>query len=225
MSNLLRRLAVVGAVLALLVLFGAELRDRLGLELEIEALRRFAESLGPLAPFLFVFVVAGRALLWLPSQVVLIAAGLCFGTVVGAVVGGTGLMLSGLALFALARYAGGEGVEKRVGRRGRALFELAALRRGAVVLALASAYPLIPLSPLQATAGLTAMPVSRFVLATFVGATGRAATYAFFGDAMIELETHQVAGALVAVAILVLLPLAHPEGRRWLRTFLADDAD
>ncbi len=102
-------------------------------------MRAFAESLGPLAPLLFVLVVAARALLWLPSQVVLIAAGLCFGTGLGALVGGAGLMISGTFLFALARYAGRASVDQWVGGKLKALLDFATQRRGAVALALASA--------------------------------------------------------------------------------------
>src|SRR5690606_11362416 len=113
--------------------------------------------------------------------------GLCFGTGLGALVGGAGLMMSGLFLFLLARYAGRESIEHRIGARGRTLLAFASRRQGALALALASGYPLSPLSPLQAGAGLTPMPLASFVLAAFAGGTVRASTYAFFGDAMLEL--------------------------------------
>lgn len=76
MSPLFRRLAIVAVLLLALVVVGHVLRVRLGIDLTVdpEAVRRFAERMGPAAPLLFVFVVAGRALLWLPSQVVLIVA-------------------------------------------------------------------------------------------------------------------------------------------------------
>lgn len=227
MSPLLRRLALVAVVATALFFAGAALRTRLGLDLslDVDAIRRLAEGMGPVGPLLFVFVVAARALLWLPSQVVLVAAGLCFGAGLGALVGGTGLMLSGVALFLLARYAGRDAVERRIGRRRRALLEIAAKRRGAIVLALASGYPLAPLSPLQAGAGLTAMPLASFVPAAFVGGTVRAATYAFFGDAIIDLEGHQIAGALALVLIVVALPLALPGGRNWLHAFLLNQSE
>lgn len=227
MSPLFRRLALVAVVVAVLLFASSVLRAQLGLDfgLGVESIRRFAESMGPIAPLLFVFVVAARALLGLPSQVVLIAGGLCFGTVIGALVGGAGLMLSGVALFLLARYAGREAIERRIGIRRRALLEIAAKRRGALVLALASAYPISPLSPLQAGAGLTAMPLASFVPAAFAGGTLRAATFAYFGDAIIDLENHQIAGALVLFLILVALPLALPGGRSWLNAFFSDSEE
>ena len=217
LSPVLRRLFFVAAAASSILFAGHWLRGRLGIEMNIEAVRGLVESMGPMAPLLFVFVVAGRTLLWLPSQVVLIAAGLCFGTGLGALVGGAGLMLSGGFLFGLARYAGRDSIERHVGTQGRALLEFTSRRRGAVALALASSYPLAPLSPLQASAGLTAMPLASFIVAAFVGGTIRASTYAFFGNAMLELESYRMAGAVVLVLILVALPLALPGGRRWLR--------
>ncbi|MEZ4334659.1 MAG: VTT domain-containing protein [Myxococcota bacterium] len=220
MSSLLRRLAFVAVLLVGLFGVGTLLRGRLGLDLEIEidSIRRLAAGMGPIAPLLFVLVVAGRALLWLPSQIVLVAAGLCFGTTIGTLVGGAGLMLSGLGLFLLARYAGRDALERRLGERARPLFDLAADRRGAVALALASSYPLVPLSPLQASAGLTPMPIASFVPAALAGGLVRASTYAFFGDAMIGLEAHRIAAAAALALVVVVVPLALPAGRRWLRT-------
>ena len=219
MPPLLPRLALVALFASSLLFSGPWLRAQLGIELDldVEAVRAFADGLGPMAPVLFVGVVAARALLWLPSQVVLIAAGLCFGTFLGALVGGAGLMLSGLFLFALARYAGRASVERRIGEKGRALLEFASRRQGAVALALGSGYPLTPLSPLQASAGLTAMPLTTFVPAAFFGGTIRAATYAFFGDAMLDLDGEQIAAALALLVGVVALPLATATGRRWVR--------
>jgi uncharacterized membrane protein YdjX (TVP38/TMEM64 family) len=229
MSSIALRLLVVAAAVAALLVAGQLLRSQLGFgldagsELGVASIRQFAEGLGPLAPLLFVFVVAARSLLWLPSQVVLIAAGLCFGAGIGAIVGGAGLLISGLFLFMFARYAGRGAVERRLGARGQRLFEFASRRRGAVALAVASGYPLVPLSPLQASAGLTAMPVASFVAAAFAGGTLRAATYAFFGDALVDLEPLQTLALLGFAVAVVTLPLALPGGRRWLRTILAND--
>ncbi len=221
MSTAFGRLALSIALVAGLLVAGHGLRSWLGIELDIDSLRAMTTKLGPLAPAVFVFIVAGRALLWLPSQVVLIVAGLCFGTGLGALVGGAGLMISGLFLFLLARYAGRESIEHRIGTKGRALLAFTSRRQGALALALASGYPLSPLSPLQAGAGLTAMPLASFVVAAFAGGTVRASTYAFFGDAMLELEGHQLVGAALLLVATLLLPFASSGGRRWLAELFA----
>ena len=227
----LKRLALVVLFAASLLVAGPWLRARLGIELgfDAEAVRAFADGLGPMAPLLFVLIVAARALLWLPSQVVLIAAGLCFGTGLGALVGGAGLMISGVFLFALARYAGRASLDQWSGGKLRPLLDFATQPRGAVTLALALGYPLTPLSPLQASAGLTAMPLASFIPAALIGGTIRASTYAYFGDAMLDLDARKLVGALALLLGVVALPLATPSSRRWLRALftpspLSEDA-
>lgn len=216
-----RRLVITAAILAVVYLVGAWVRQRLGIEFDVESVRRFAVELGPTAPLLFVFVVAGRSLLWLPSQVVLIAAGLCFGTVVGAIVGGTGLMISGLFLFLVARYAGRAAIEKRLGPRLRHALDFTSRRSGALAFGLACGYPISPLSPLQAAAGWTPMPLRNFVFASLVGGSIRAGIFAYFGNALLEASFTSLAAPIAVFAVALAIPLAFPGGRSWLRSILA----
>lgn len=221
MSRLVRRLLIVALVVGFLYVAGGQLRASLGIDFDVESVRRFAQGLGPTAPLLFVLVVAGRSLLWLPSQVVLIAAGLCFGTLVGTFVGGAGLMLSGLALFAGARYAGRDAIEERFGARVRPLLAFTERRSGAVAFGLACGYPVSPLSPLQAAAGCTAMPVPNFVVAAFLGGLIRAGVFAYFGHALAQTSAAALAAPLLVFGAMSAVPLAFPSGRRWLRGLFA----
>jgi uncharacterized membrane protein YdjX (TVP38/TMEM64 family) len=220
MQSVARRILVVVTFVALLALLGGWTRSQLGIQLEVESVRRFAESLGPAGPILFVLLVAGRGALALPSQIVLIAAGLCFGTLVGTIIGGLGLMLSGLMLFLLTRYAGRETVDRRIGLRGRRLLDLATKRSGAFALTFVCGYPIAPLSPMQAAAGLTPMPILYFVTAAFVGGSIRALIFAYFGDALIDADWMNLVLATATFVLVMFLPLAFPRGRTWLREIL-----
>ena len=217
MPPILLRLLVTAAILTFIGGVGGWARQRLGIELDIESVRAFANGLGPMGPLLFVFVVAGRTLLWLPSQVVLIVAGLCFGTLLGALVGGAGLMISGLVLFGIARFAGREAIDRRIGHRGRHLLDLANRRTGAVTFGLACGYPVSPLSPLQAAAGLTPMPVGNFVVSAFIGGAIRASLFAYFGDALAEASFASLALPTAAFVAVAGTPLLFGSGRAWLR--------
>jgi uncharacterized membrane protein YdjX (TVP38/TMEM64 family) len=222
MTSTLRRSLVALAIVALALAVGSWLRGELGLELDVASLREFAQGLGPAAPILFVGLVAFRAALALPSQVVLIAAGLCFGTGIGTLVGGTGLLISGLGLFCLARYAGRDVVEERLGQRFARLLDLAGRRAGALALALGSSYPIAPLSPIQAAAGLTPMSVPLFLVAAFAGALVRAAAFAFFGNALMESSLSAILYAMLAFVAFLLAPLTLPRGRTWARQWLEE---
>ena len=90
MKESARRLLLLAGIVVAVYAVGTWLRGYLGIEFSAESIRDYVLDLGPLAPIFFVFIVAGRSMLGLPSQVVLIAAGLCFGTWLGALVGGAG---------------------------------------------------------------------------------------------------------------------------------------
>lgn len=221
MSTIQKRLLITTAALLAILAIGGWTREQLGIELDVESVRVFAKGLGATGPILFVLIVAGRSLLALPSQIVLIAAGLCFGTAVGTAVGGAGLMLSGLALFLAARYAGRESVEKRIGPRGRRLLDFASHRSGAATFAIACGYPLIPLSPIQAAVGLTPMRTAYFIVAAFVGCSIRASVFAYFGNALVDSSWIGLVYTVGLFAVAVAIPLAFPSGRAWLREAFA----
>jgi len=216
-----RRLLISAAMLLAIFVIGGWTRNQLGLALDIESVRTFAEGLGRTGPLLFVFVVAGRSLLALPSQIVLIAAGLCFGTGVGTVVGGTGLMLSGLVVFSVSRYAGRESIERRISPRGRRLLDFATHKSGAATFAIACGYPITPLTPIQAAAGLTPMPTANFITAAFVGGAIRASIFSYFGNSLVDSSWTSLVYAAGLFAVVVAIPLAFPTGRSWLREVFA----
>jgi len=220
MSPLLKRLARIAGIVAVFAMLSIWLRHSLGLDLAPESVRALGERMGPAGPILFVGLIAGRFFIGLPSQIVLIAAGICFGTLVGSVVGGLGLMLSGVVAFFAARYAGREAVERRLGPRLGRLLEIGGRRAGAVALALGTGYPVAPLSPIQAAAGLTPMSLGLFMPAAFVGGSARAATFAYFGDALGEWSPIQLLLASLAFLAIVLTPLCFPQGRAWVRKLL-----
>jgi uncharacterized membrane protein YdjX (TVP38/TMEM64 family) len=200
-----------------LLFIGTRLRGEFGIELDVGSVRSFAEGLGPLGPLLFVGVVALRSFLALPSQVVLMAAGLCFGTAVGTLIGGTGLMLSGLGIFLAVRFTGAQELTDRLRGRFDGLMEALGHRAGAVVLALGSGYPISPLSPIHAVAGLTQMSVGLFVLAAFAGGLLRAAIFAFFGNAISESSGAELLMASGALLLVLAIPFSFRSGRSWLR--------
>lgn len=217
MKSTARRMLVVCVLVLAVYAAGGLLRERLGIEFDAESVRDYVLALGPAAPLIFILIVAGRALLGLPSQIVLIAAGLCFGTVVGSIVGGTGLMISGTFLFAVARYAGREVIEKRLGEGAQRVMNFTSRRTGIVAFTLAFGYPISPLSPLQAAAGWTPIPVPNFLVAAFVGGLLRASVFAYFGNALTDASWGTLLAPVAVLALALAIPLTFAEGRAWLR--------
>ena len=217
MNPTVRRLLIVCGIVAVVLTAGTILRTRLGIEFEAEAVRDYVLGLGPAAPILFVFIVAGRALLGLPSQLVLIAAGLCFGTVVGSLVGGAGLMISGIAVFAAARFAGRDVIAQHLGDGVQRVLNFTSRRTGVVAFSLAFGYPISPLTPLHAAAGWTPMPTANFAAAAFAGGVIRAAVFAYFGNALVDASWTALLAPVAVLGIMLAVPLAFAEGRAWLR--------
>lgn len=221
MSRTRKKLAIVAAIVVAVYSAGTVLRESLGISFDAASLREWVLGLGPLAPILFVFVVAGRAFLGLPSQLVLVAAGLCFGTLLGSLIGGVGLMLSGLLLFTAARYAGREAIDRRLGPRVRHILDFTSRRSGIAFFSFAFGYPISPLTPLHASAGFTPMPLANFAVAAFAGGVMRAAIYAYFGDALTESSLRALVVPTLIILVVLAVPLVFPSGREWLRNTFA----
>jgi len=209
------RLARIAVVLALVgaAVAGRSLR---GIEGNVEALRGLVGRLGLWAPVAFVLLVAFRTPLLLPSQVVLLAGGLLFGTQGGTIYGALGLILSGVMAFALTRWLAGSGIRRRVPAGMRRTLDLAGTRGGAAILALATAWPVGALALYHAAAALTRMSFALFLAALSLGSVPRAWTYAYFGSSLVEGRWLHV-GLAAGILALALLPLVHPRVRAFVR--------
>jgi uncharacterized membrane protein YdjX (TVP38/TMEM64 family) len=215
---LTRRQSSAAVVVALLM--GAALLARTQLELrwELDALRAFVTGLGFWGPVALVGIIAFRPVLLVPSQLALIAGGICFGTLPGTAYGALGLSASGVMVFGLTRWLGAEAVRTRVPAALQRALAAAGSRWGAVLVAVGNGYPVGTVTAYHAAAALTPMRLAVFTLAVGVGSLLRAWTYAFFGNAMLERSTAElVASAAAVAAAALLLPLLHPRARAFAR--------
>lgn len=208
-----REIALVGLI-GLLAL-GRVFSTRLGIEWNPTSVRELVADLGAWGPILFVGLVTFRQIILIPSQILLVAGGLCFGVALGTVYGALGLVLSGTMLFLIARYAGKEAILARIPAELRPVIDAAGRRAGPALIALGTGYPVGPLSAYHAGAGLTTISLGVFMAAVAVGGLVRGLVYTYFGSALVQGmgRTLLVAGVLLLLA--ALLPLASPRARRW----------
>jgi len=192
-----------------LLFLGIFVRDRLGIDLEPQSIRQWILDSGPVAPILCVGIVALRSFIGLPSQLVLIVAGLSFGVFWGTVYGAIGLEISGLITFQLARIAGRDAVHRKIPKRVRPLIARAGERPGALFIAVATAY--------HGLAGVTSMKLGVFASALALGSVVRAATYAYFGNSLLAGDLMLVFIATAIILGLLALPLLFPSGRAFFR--------
>jgi uncharacterized membrane protein YdjX (TVP38/TMEM64 family) len=212
-----RKLFVAALASLALVLVAWQLRSRLELDWSVESLRAFVAGLGPWGPAAFVALVVLRPFLLIPSQLVLIAGGICFGALAGALYGGLGLFFLALTVFLGVRWVGADAVRGRIPAAGERALAVAGGRGGALLLTLITGYPVGTMTAFHAAAALTTMPLLVFAVAVATGSTFRAGLYAYFGEALLESGSRPlVIAAGVGLFTLALLPLAHPRVRRFL---------
>jgi uncharacterized membrane protein YdjX (TVP38/TMEM64 family) len=198
--------ARVGAV-ALIVagITGAYwLHAKSGLEWEPRALQAWLSGVGPLAPLVLVGILVFRPFLLIPSGVLLFASGLLLGTVRGTLWGTLGTTLGALLAFGIARVLGRQEIEQRLSGA-VAHVDTYLGRRGPAWMAVFTALPTTPLTALHSAAGLSSMRPWRFLLGAVAGLLPRCALFAYFGDALVELEMRQLwtASAILAGALLI----------------------
>jgi uncharacterized membrane protein YdjX (TVP38/TMEM64 family) len=202
---------IAGVALVVLVVGASFLRDALGIEWNIGSVHALVEESGLWAPLLFISLVTFRVLILVPSQILLAAAGLLFGATLGTVYGAVGMTLSGLLNFAAVRVAGIDAIRERLPGRFSGAVAVARSNVGAGALAIATGYPVGPISAFQLGAALTGMGLVSFAGAVALGATVRAATYSFLGSGLVDGERLLAGTAVLAAAAVV--PLLFPRSR------------
>lgn len=191
-------------------------RDQLGIELSTVALQDFVRGMGWKAPAIFLGLLTFRQFIFLPAIVILPVGGLCFGTTLGTILGATGIVLSALITFAIARKVGGAWLRELFGHR-YAWLERHVERAGPPAIALVTAHPTGPMSAFFWAAGFSSMALLPFALAVTAGGSVRALAYSFFGAALLVPGSPHFYAGLVVLALAVIGPLAHPAVRRRLR--------
>jgi uncharacterized membrane protein YdjX (TVP38/TMEM64 family) len=211
-----RRWLFLGLATVVLSAVFLALRRQLGLAFDADSLRGAVDAMGVWGPLVFVLLVAFRVPLGFPSQLLLVAGGLAFGTVAGTLYGAAGLVVSGVVLFTAARWAGRDAVVARVPGRLRALLDVASSRLGAVFVAVGTGYPLGPITLYHLLAGVTKMAPPAFVVAVVVGSLVRAAVYTYFGSSLLSGDGDRLLQASAVLLLAAVLPLAFSRPRAWL---------
>ena len=197
--------AVVGVLFAIAVATGS-------IPSSDEA-RDFGDSLGPLAPFLYVplFVVANFLIAWV---ILAGAAGLLFGTAAGTPLALAGVTLASLAQMAVSRRLAGEHRGLLLPQRTKRI-ENFLTENGAVAVLESRIVPLLPYGLVNYSAGLTHLSYRDMALGTVIGAAPKVFAYTALGGNLGDLTSPE---ALTAIALLVILGIG---GALFVRSQLA----
>jgi uncharacterized membrane protein YdjX (TVP38/TMEM64 family) len=201
------------AVIAAAFWVGQDLRGRLPGDPSPAALQAWIVGLGWKGVAAFVAVMTFRQFLFVPSAIVLTVGGLCYGAVLGTLLGMAGIVLSAVLKFTLARRIG-QGWMAPGAAGERQGFARRLERLGPAVIAGSTAHPLGPLSAFHWAAGLSAITPGVFLAAVALGAPVRAFAYALFGSALLDTHSPHFVAVSAVLTVVVLLPLLHPATRR-----------
>ena len=169
----------------------------------IEAL---LESIGPLAPLIYMAVMAVTAVIIpIPGPPLFVIAGAIFGPVMGTVYAVVGSVAGAVIAFLLARFLGRDFVESLVGKQVVICCECSEGLLAKIVF-FSRLLPLISFDVVSYGAGLTRMSLRSFTLATLLGLLPMTFIYHGFGSVLAVSPTTALILGLVIVAILFALP-------------------
>lgn len=150
------------------------------------------ESVGLVAPVVFVALYVGWTVLMLPGTVMTVAAGVLFGLVVGSVVALAGAVGGALAAYLVARHVGRVVAGARVGGR-LARVEHWLAGNGFVAVLTARLMPAVPFNVLNYAAAVVGVRLRAYVAATAIGIVPGTLAYVALGSSL----THRGSAVLI----------------------------
>jgi uncharacterized membrane protein YdjX (TVP38/TMEM64 family) len=190
--RLLALFVVIGVAILVAVIVGIPTATQL---------RSHFTGMGAWAPLLFAAFYALATLSPLPKSVFTLAAGAVFGLTGGLLVVLAGALVGAVLAFHLARALGRDGVHRLTGVRADR-FDDHLARRGFLTVLVARLIPVVPFTVVNYLAGLTAIRVRVFVVATAIGILPATTAYVALGAYSSQPGTWPF---VVAVAALVAL--------------------
>ena len=199
----------------LLAVLAQQLSEHFGVSISLETASQFnawIESLGWIGPLGFVVLVVARLFIGLSSHIVLTLGGMAFGVTGGIIWGATGLTISAVIQYLVARLFTDRLRTSSEDSRYRTV-ESQVSRFGVAPVFLITAHPLGPQTLVNVAAGLLGLPFFSFVLAIALSTPIRAGFYAVLGASVLTLEWEQIVAITVGLIVLAVLPFLLPRVR------------
>ncbi|MBI3811631.1 MAG: TVP38/TMEM64 family protein [Nitrospirae bacterium] len=188
----------------------------LGRYVRPEVIRTAIQSVGPLAPFLYLLIYSIAPVLSVPGWIISVAGGLAFGALWGTILTVIGATIGATAAFFSARYLGRAFVDRVLKGKFQALATMddQAAAHGFQVIFFLRLIPLIPFNVLNYVAGLSKVGARDYIIGTFVGIVPGTFAYVYLGSALTHIYSWQFAAAIGLLILLTLIPMFY---KRWKR--------
>ena len=144
-------------------------------------------ALGFLGILLFILIMGIQGLLVpIPSEIVLIAAGIIWGVIIGGIMGVIGSMAAAILCFYISRKGGRPLAEKFVGKSGIDMADDFIHKYGMGAIIIARFLPFVAFDPISYASGLVDIDVKKYSLGTLIGSIPRAFFYSWLGSFLLE---------------------------------------
>lgn len=141
------------------------------------------QSLGIWGIFIFIIIMAIQGLIIpIPSEIVLLASGMIWGVLGGAIMGIIGSLAAGILCFYISRKGGRPIAEKFVGQKAMTVADHFIEKYGIWAILISRTLPFIAFDPISYVSGLVDMDVKKYTIGTLIGAIPRAFFWAALGS-------------------------------------------
>jgi uncharacterized membrane protein YdjX (TVP38/TMEM64 family) len=181
----------------------------------LKAFQAYVKSLGALGYVVYIAVYAVCVVAFIPASILTLGAGAIFGFVGGTIVVVIGATMGATLAFLLARTVMRKRIEEmtRSNKKFKAL-DRAIASEGMKIVFLVRLAIVFPFTYINYAFGLTAIPLWRYVLATFLGIIPATAAFVFASNAATKAATGEtnsitkivyIAGGVIAIIVSVLI--------------------
>jgi uncharacterized membrane protein YdjX (TVP38/TMEM64 family) len=141
--------------------------------------------LGIIGIFLFIAIMAIQGLIVpIPSEIVLLAAGIIWGFIMGGIMGVIGSMAAAILCYYISKRGGRPVAEKFVGVSALNMADDLIKKYGTGAIVVARFLPFVAFDPISYASGLVEMDVKKYSLGTFLGSIPRAFFYSWLGASL-----------------------------------------
>lgn len=205
-----KRVFFGGFALWILFLFSAIffLTSRFPGNLLLQQTKASIESLGAMAPIVFIGMCILRGVTFLPCGLLSALGGIVFGKLQGTIFTLFGLTAGSVLTFYLARGIGKDWVKRILGHR-YDRYEGYISRDFSYSIFLMRVVPILPYDIVSCIAGMSRVRVEKFIVETFIGSLPGVFIYVYFGDSVRSMSLKGVVFSVGFIAIFAIMPFLY----------------
>jgi len=186
-------------------------------------IKQYISHFGVWAPLVFLILYSIKSfIIFIPAGIFMLAAGLSFGTFLGALILIVGTLLSSTAGFVFARYFGKDYVQKKLQNTKFSNLGGKIAQKGFLIILLLRLVPILPYDAINYICGLSKIRYRDFILATLIGTIPACFLYAYLGDNILKPFSK---GFYLSVVLVILISLTPVLFAKSIKEFLQEERE